>query len=64
MHAQLPGQMGGQQLGFERGGRYLFQTAPDCANVLERARDAEKWRLRQAEQLLSEYRRTQKRSRS
>ena len=23
----------------ERGGRYLFQTAPDCANVLERARD-------------------------
>ncbi len=24
----------------ERGGRYLFQTAPDCANVLERAREA------------------------
>ena len=23
----------------ERGGRYLFQTAPDCANVLERARE-------------------------
>ena len=24
----------------ERGGRFLFQTAPDCATVLERARDA------------------------
>lgn len=24
----------------QRGGRWLFQTAPDCASVLERARDA------------------------
>lgn len=26
----------------ERGGRYLFQTAPDCAHVLERAREVPK----------------------
>jgi hypothetical protein len=48
----------------------VFDHAPDICHecvMLERARaaaDAEKWRLRQAEQLLSEYRRSQKRSRS
>jgi len=48
----------------------VFDHAPDICHecvMLERARaaaDAEKWRLLQAEQLLSEYRRTQKRSRS
>ena len=47
----------------------VFDHAPDICHecvMLERARDAadaEKWRLLQAERLLSEYRRSQKRGR-
>jgi len=42
-----------------------FRTRPDAECKKRRdAADAEKWRLRQAEQLLSEYHRTQKRVRS
>ena len=47
----------------------VFDHAPDICHecvILERARDAaaaEKYRLRQAERLLSEFRRSQKRGR-
>ena len=48
----------------------VFDHAPDICHecgMLERARAAaaaEKWRLRQAERLIAEYRRTQKRGRA
>ena len=37
----------------QRGGRWLFQTAPDCATVLERARDVPKKLGRAAQEALA-----------